>query len=1396
MSFDTTCLHCGTTNPAGSNACRVCGSPLEASVFLPSGTRIGHYELLEVLGRGGFGITYKAKDFATGEIVALKELFPDGLATRDRDGTVRVPGAALEEFEQSKNRFALEAQLLQRVSHGATTHFVALFAANDTLYLAMEFVQGETLEARLARGAKFSMKEARNALRDVLDVLETAHDAGLLHRDIKPGNIILKPGGAELIDFGSGVRFERDRTMKISQRLLTPEYAPLELYGQNVRLSPASDLYSLAATFYEAISGVRPPSALERANGAKLESLRKRRPDISKSFAKAIDAALELRVDARPQSVNEMRALLNAPTSSKPSRAKQTPPRAASSIPSARSPGAPRASNTPANPVLIQQSALRDNAIFTGAICVLIVVMALGGVLIYLGQTELGQQTLVAAILGLIGGFLVFVVAWWLVQPVRWIAGRAVNASSMSFYRQSMLGVYSFGVVVLFRYSSGNWNGWMSELPTVLAVGYFLVLLGLAFSKRTNPPRALRPWTVVGLHIAIPCLALGWIVNSFGSRFQPESNPAPTTRASSSAPSPTAPVPSRPQAITAPSSSSTTSPKPFTATPITGNKWVCQERRGSPFSETMFDGTFLIGLDDESHAVTTALAPRLNAKALPCSDVANTVPKFTYRDVSLRKDRDKAGEMVWQFVPLLETQLAVYGRWLSNTANVVLITAKPLDGTVEFLERVSYKGNRNFVLVSTSALKPSDYRSSSASRTQLLERVAAVVQQRLAKQPARIESLEELDALWNPSVAATRSPQVLPRELLRRLPSASSVLRLERSYGGSIQVATLSADARFVAAALADGSVRVWNTKDGRERSRFAVSGGVEELAINPSGRFVVVATRKNGVFIRDLERDATRRPAASRFTEVNFSSDGRYLLAVQPTQQTSSVLVFPTVSLQNGRWDVALRFTTDIAEVHASAFNADASYLTLGGAKGEMRVYALQKLLEQSARGERLQGALPLKSHAGRVSDVAFSPDGRWMASADDASGDQGRRVRLWDVNRGFRLVKDMLWGVAVAFSPDSRQLLFSNPDSYRGVEVLDLERLARENQFVSDISNPVFAMGFDAQRRAIGVSSAGIHALDTKLMRETGTLVSTVFSPSQLELDATRDVLWMAHFNSDDLGRLELRDGRYEVRRLNNPADGERLEPERLSLGRDGEVFVFASAGGGGEELLSVRGSSVKRFDYAGWDYQDEILISRDGLWAVGQDRGERFDLRGAKVRASDLQVADGAFSPRLTVFASDTKSLYSLNTDEGFTQWNLETGKVMRRFGNADGISRRASHTHLRLSRDGRFFASGRKNGRVTLWDARTGKRLVDWRELEDEGYDECCYDTTYDLQFSPDGRFLVASTQRGATVFDTASRRAVARFDLGDVTVQAFAFHPVTKRLYVASSDGLIRQYAWR
>ncbi len=1106
---DATCLNCGSVNPLGSRACRVCGAPLEVSVFLPAGERVGNFVIQDVLGRGGFGITYRARDAQTGEIIALKELFPEGLATRAADNAVRIPSSSFTEWEQLKTRFSLEAQLLQRIQHKASTYFKALFEANDTLYLAMEFVQGETLEARLQSGKRLGMKEARSLLKDVLGVLEEVHAANLLHRDIKPANIIMQPGGAELIDFGSGIYFEKNRTMKISQRILTPAYAPLELYGSNVRLSPASDLYSLAATVYEAVSGVRPPSALERVNGATLESLSALRPDISASFAKAIDAALEIRVDARPQSVAAFRALLEV-------KAPKAP--LAASVPKVRARQVPVSLQGAAQTV----NSWSDSDMFYLAFPTLLMmtVVALVGVMIT-DKSEFWVRLACAPIAGGVISLAVFPVSWLLVQLVRWVFGSVLGftvfrSKSMSLYRQSMLGAYSLGVPFVAFHLFGDRSEFWKFFPILFSIGSVFSLFGLMFSNALAKPRTPDSWQLNGFPIAVACLIFGWFFNPL---FQPNSSSTPTNPSSppvSSRPSsPSSPAPNKSVSSppTSPTASSSAQPAPvaspsspvavskaFADVAITGNKWVCKQHLGKPFAETMFEGTFLIPLDDESYAVAKALEPRLNAKALPCLDAANNIQKFTNLDVSLRKDRAKAGEIIWQFVPYQATLLALFGRWLSTEADIVLLTAKPIDGSVEFLQRVSYKGRENFILVSTAGLKPIDYQG--AGRTTLLERVAAVINQQRAKKPVNINSLEDLDALWNPQVKSALPVAVTPQELLKRLQSGNTVLK----PNGGFQAAALSANGRFAVIAFPNGEVGVWDTISGKLLSRFFSSGRIAYLSIDSAGRFVAAAsTQTQGADIFNTETkswvEGQANPPVSDIdagfvTEVQFSPDGRYLLLARTAGNDSKLEVLSVAALRQGILTPVLSLEPDIGEIRASAFNADSSYLTVGGDKAQLRVYALQKLLGQAKRGERIQDALPLEATTKTVDDLAlvrngemsvrnlaFSADGRWMASAYTYSG-----VYLWDVRANFKLVERFYGGHAVAFSPDSQQLLFSGVSEYGSVKVLNLKRLKNDDVYLNDVDATIFALSFNAKRQAIGISRGGFHILDTQRRLEIG--------------------------------------------------------------------------------------------------------------------------------------------------------------------------------------------------------------------------------------------------------------------------------------------------------------------
>jgi serine/threonine protein kinase len=323
------CPYCGTENPAGMGVCHTCGSslqnaptvqkPVSRPQVLPSddhlkpGTQLHdrRYLIVDVLGQGGFGITYRAMDAERGGYVAIKEFYPQGAVSRDTDGNIVPDKAFIKDFERGKLGFSAEAQKLSKFRHPSIVHAQGLFVERNTAYLVMEYLHGVTLEQRIATGKLLSEYEARNILLQLLAALAEVHALGVLHRDIKPANIVLTDERAELIDFGSSAKFIHGHAVKVSQRLLTPAYAPLEQYATSAKLGPWTDLYALGATFYEAVTGVQPPSALERANGAILKPIRAINPMIREPFAKALENALEPKVDARPNNSMKLREMLH-----------------------------------------------------------------------------------------------------------------------------------------------------------------------------------------------------------------------------------------------------------------------------------------------------------------------------------------------------------------------------------------------------------------------------------------------------------------------------------------------------------------------------------------------------------------------------------------------------------------------------------------------------------------------------------------------------------------------------------------------------------------------------------------------------------------------------------------------------------------------------------------------------------------------------------------------------------------------------------------------------------------------------------------------------------------------------------------------------------------------------
>jgi hypothetical protein len=279
--------------------------PEELRGTLPAGARLRNYELISVLGHGGFGITYYARDTTLGREVAVKEYLPTSLALRE-NGTTVVPRSTqlAEDFIWGRERFLEEARILATLEGvPSIVRVYDYLEANGTAYMIMGLARGETLEQRLKRDKQLPAAIIERLFDRLLGGLEEVHKAGFLHRDVKPANIILDAkDNPTLIDFGASRAAMADRTAALTA-IFTPRYAAAEQLTSD-KQGPWTDIYSVSATLYHAITGRPPPSSLERALNDSYEPLSGRSlTGFSAGTLQRIDAGLALRAKDRPQSI-------------------------------------------------------------------------------------------------------------------------------------------------------------------------------------------------------------------------------------------------------------------------------------------------------------------------------------------------------------------------------------------------------------------------------------------------------------------------------------------------------------------------------------------------------------------------------------------------------------------------------------------------------------------------------------------------------------------------------------------------------------------------------------------------------------------------------------------------------------------------------------------------------------------------------------------------------------------------------------------------------------------------------------------------------------------------------------------------------------------------------------
>jgi serine/threonine protein kinase len=309
---------------------------------LPLQYRLNTYLLERVLGRGGFGITYLARDTSLDKHVAIKEYLPVEVAKREDVTTVRPRiDSQRDLYGWGLERFIVEARTLARFDHPSIVRVHTLFEANGTAYMVMRFEEGDNLATLLERRGTIPEEKLLAILLPILDGLELVHNARFIHRDIKPDNIQIRVDGTPvLLDFGSARQaIGKPRTMTV---LVAHGYAPFEQYDGNAEnQGPWTDIYGLGATCYRAIAGVAPIDAIARvrnrlgsASDALVPATVIGKGRYSERLLAGIDAALQFAEKDRPQTIAEWRKQIAG------DRAPATPaePKAAENVPQAPPP--------------------------------------------------------------------------------------------------------------------------------------------------------------------------------------------------------------------------------------------------------------------------------------------------------------------------------------------------------------------------------------------------------------------------------------------------------------------------------------------------------------------------------------------------------------------------------------------------------------------------------------------------------------------------------------------------------------------------------------------------------------------------------------------------------------------------------------------------------------------------------------------------------------------------------------------------------------------------------------------------------------------------------------------------------------------------------------------------
>lgn len=326
----TVVLGGGSTAPPAADS----DAGATSSEVLSVGTDVAEFRITELVGQGGFGIVYKAWDQTLERVVALKEYLPSALAVRRQDGSVTARSERHQDtFDAGMRSFINEARLLAQFDHPSLLKVYRFWQDKGTTYMVMPFYRGKTLKQALAEMTE-PPGEAwlLGVLDSVTQALSVMHGAQCYHRDIAPDNILLleDSGLPVVLDFGAARRVISDMTQAITV-ILKPGYAPVEQYAEtpDMKQGPWTDVYALGAVLHFAVMGKTPVPSVGRMMKDGYQPLAGRTPPLagySERFLQAIDQALRVHPDDRPQTMLEMRQVFGLEGGEAPTRILTPPP--------------------------------------------------------------------------------------------------------------------------------------------------------------------------------------------------------------------------------------------------------------------------------------------------------------------------------------------------------------------------------------------------------------------------------------------------------------------------------------------------------------------------------------------------------------------------------------------------------------------------------------------------------------------------------------------------------------------------------------------------------------------------------------------------------------------------------------------------------------------------------------------------------------------------------------------------------------------------------------------------------------------------------------------------------------------------------------------------------------